>query len=384
MWIFLACFTLFSFSRALLELFRGNRSLKQLEQIEPLKEKACPMLSVIVAARNEAENIEEALRSLLNHDYSNLELIVVNDRSTDDTPHILQKLAREFPKLKIVSIEHLPEKWLGKNYALYQGTLRASGEFYLFTDADILFKPTTLRRAMTYVQANQLEHLCCFPQLKASGIALNILIAQFTFYFILWTKPWNARHQKKINFIGIGAFNLVKASVYQKAGTHQAIAMRPDDDIKLGKLLKSQGYRQDFLIGTTMLSVEWYSSVRDLIQGLMKNSFASVNYQISLVLWGTFVLLFLNCWPFVAVFWTEGLLQQLNILILILLGIMFWEHSRAFKLQAGYGLFYPISTLLYLYILWKSTLLTLWHQGIFWRETFYPLKDLKEKKSMFL
>ncbi len=105
-----------------------------------------PVVSIIVPARNEADSIEEALKSVLALDYPNKEIIVINDRSTDATGEILARLAQEYPELQLITIDRLPSGWLGKNHALQRGAVSASGELLLFTDADIIMQPSLLRR----------------------------------------------------------------------------------------------------------------------------------------------------------------------------------------------------------------------------------------------
>ncbi|MBW3598394.1 MAG: glycosyltransferase, partial [Planctomycetes bacterium] len=143
----------------------GGRSIRQLKDIaSPADTSGMPPVSLIVAARNEERNIEAGVRSLLALEYENLELIVVNDRSTDATGEVLQRVAAEHPELNVVHLTELPEGWLGKNHALHYGTMQAKGDWLLFTDADVVMAPSTLARAMKYVQEQQLDHLCIAPR----------------------------------------------------------------------------------------------------------------------------------------------------------------------------------------------------------------------------
>ncbi len=376
-WIFLSTLTLFLFSLSAKELFSGLKTLQLLQQQPLLKQEECPEVSILIAARNEENALEKAISSWLQQDYPNFEIIVVNDRSTDRTPEILEKFAQTHSRFRFLTLHELPPRWLGKNWALYNASLHARGEYYLFTDADILVSPEVLRRSLFYVKSQNLDHLCIFPRLVAPSSCLSIAMSLFLFYFVLFIKPWKAKDPKSSHSIGIGAFNLVKAQSYKTAGTHQAIALRPDDDLKLGKLLKNQGFRQDVLIGRDEISVEWYSSLTQLIQGLMKNTFAAIQYRFSLVLWGTFILFFLDFWPFLAIFLTSDTLQFFNSAIVLLLMILYGTVARRFALPYWHGFAYPLATLLYLYILWKSSLSTLLNQGIYWRDSFYSLEELR-------
>ena len=118
-----------------------------------------PSLSVIIPACNEEESIEQAVIQLINQDYPNFEVIVVNDRSTDNTGVILEKLKVQYSQLKVINITELPSNWLGKNHAISQGVKASSGEWLLFTDADIMFTPNSLKETISYSSKNELDHL---------------------------------------------------------------------------------------------------------------------------------------------------------------------------------------------------------------------------------
>jgi len=233
-------------------------------------------VSVIVAARDEEKKIREALGSLLKQDYGNLEFIVVNDRSSDRTGAIVAEMAAADPRLRAVNITELQAGWLGKNYALYRGAEAASGGLLLFTDADVVMDPSTMARAVGYLEMHGLDHLAAMPAVKLPSLPLRLFCSTFGIFFSGYLRPWKAKDPRSRAFIGIGAFNLVTAEAYQAAGTHRAIAMRPDDDVKLGKILKKAGFRQEMVLGMGLLSVEWYSSLRELIEGLRKNFFGEV------------------------------------------------------------------------------------------------------------
>lgn len=150
----LALTTLLIYLIVAVDLLRGNRSVLFLSDISSNFPSPAPKVSVIVAARNEARNIREALTSLLRLDYPDYELIVVNDRSEDATGAIVDELAVNNPRLQAVHVTELPPDWLGKNHALWMGSRIATGELLLFTDADIVMEPTILSRAVTFLSTS--------------------------------------------------------------------------------------------------------------------------------------------------------------------------------------------------------------------------------------
>ena len=359
---------------------RGNRSTVYLKDVPPYSGAHPPKVSVIIPARNEAKKIREALQSVLKQDYRNLEFIVLNDRSTDATAAILAELAANETKLRVENISELPPGWLGKNYALYRGAQRASGELLLFTDADVVMDHGAVARAVHYLLANRLDHLAVMPAVRMPGLALRLFCSAFGVFFSAYIRQWKAKDPRSRRFVGVGAFNLVTKDAYRAIGTHQAIAMRPDDDIKLGKLLKKAGYRQELVFGMGTLVVEWYSSLRELIDGLMKNSFAGLEYSVPLSLAGGAAVLLLNVWPFLAIFVVKGPAWILYLLAVVAMLLFISDGNRFYHLPSWYALAHPLSALLFVYILWKSMLLTLWTGGISWRGTHYPLAMLKSNR----
>ena len=273
-----------------------RHALAVLASLDEGQTKTWPKVTVVIPARNEERNLKQALQSVLKLDYSDLEIVVVNDRSTDGTGSILEEMAKQDQRLTLMNIQSLPDGWLGKTHALHMGAQQAHGEFILFTDADIMFHPLAFRKAMSHIQANRLDHLTVVPEDTMPGFFLRTLSATFGIFMFILFQPWKVRNPKSRRYMGIGAFNLVRTSVYRAIGGHQAIALRPDDDLKFGKLVKLNGYRSDVLNGQGMVTVEWYRSVPELIQGLMKNMFAGTEYRVSLVILATIGSLPIHIW----------------------------------------------------------------------------------------
>ena len=376
-----AC-TLLFYLFAAVELALGSRTIANLEDIPPFPGVAPPRVSIVIAACNEEGGIEQALTSVLHQDYPDYEVIVVNDRSTDRTGEILHRVSRTNPRLQLNAIQQLPPAWLGKNNALHQGAARASGEFLIFTDADIVMHPSVLSRALRYTLDHGLDHLAISPRVVMKGFFLNAFLGTFALIFNMYVQPWKAKNPKSAKHVGIGAFNMVRTATYRAIGGHQRIAMRPDDDMKLGKLIKDEGYKQDFVIGDALLSVEWYESFGKMVQGLMKNMFASVEYSAVLAIAGSAVQILLGVWPFVAIVLTRGWLQGLNALIVATILLLFSINAGSVGIRRIYALAYPLAILAFCYILLRSMIVTLWTGGINWRGTHYPLSQLRAKPPM--
>lgn len=362
------------------ELCRGNRQLRWLKTVPPFTNDSGPKVSVIIAACNEEKKIEQGVQSMLGQGYRNLQVIIVDDRSTDSTGAILDRLALAHPQLRVIHNTKLPAGWLGKNHALYFGTQQAEADIYLFVDADISMDTTTVSRAVQHLQREQLDHLTLAGHLNMPGTLLQMFAGTFTMFFGFFAKPWKARDPRSKRYIGIGAFNMVRAEAYRKAGTHRAIAMRPDDDLMLGKLIKKHCHRQEILLASDFVSVEWYSTFKELCGGLLKNSYAGLNYNLALAIGATVAQWLVFVWPFIGIFVTSGAAQTLNAAAYLILVFVYWDNAGFHGLKRWHGIALPFTTLLFSFVIWRSIVLTIKHDGIEWRGTHYSLSELKANK----
>ncbi len=357
----------------------GFKSLNSLKNISPSENYLNPKVSVIIPARNEEKNIKEALHSILCQDYKNLEIIVINDRSTDNTGDILNKMAESDNKLKLITIDNLPAGWLGKNHSLFKGAAAASGEYLLFTDADVVMHTSTVSKAVSYMVSKNIDHIAVAPKMNISGFFLKITVSIFLLLLAIYIRPWSAKNPKTKFAIGIGAFNLVKKDVYEKIGTYKSLAMRPDDDLSFGKRIKQAGFKQEMIIGKDLISVEWYSSLKEMIIGLEKNIYAGFNYNLLMVIFASFSLLILFIFPFLGIFIFGGLSKIFYLLsMLIIFLIVSGSGKILYGWNIAYAFFYPAAVFIFLFIVWDSTIKTIIRGGIKWRDTFYPLKELKK------
>jgi cellulose synthase/poly-beta-1,6-N-acetylglucosamine synthase-like glycosyltransferase len=339
-----------------------------------------PMVSIVVPARDEEAEIEAALRSVLALDYPAFEVIVVNDRSTDRTGEVLERMRAEHPQLQVVTVAELPAGWLGKNHALHRGVQQARGEWLLFTDADVVFDPSTLQRAIALADHDGLDHLTLSPAVRSQSFWINMLTVMFVRNFTLYVRPWKARDPKSPCAIGLGAFNLVRRSAYEKVGGHETIRLRPDDDLKLGKILKQAGHRQDFAVASDALHLQWYPSVWAMARGLEKNVLAGVDYRLGLLLFALAVTLLGDVGPWLLIpfgdLWTLAIALAAGLLSMFSLAIFYPQLGWCW----GWAFLAPILTVILCWIFLRSALLTLYRGGISWRGSFYPLHELKQNR----
>ena len=260
-----------------------------------------PRVSIIVPARNEEEHIGPALTELLQIDYTNYEVIAVNDRSTDRTGEAMNRVASAHQgdgQLKVLHITELPQGWLGKVHAMWSAANQATGDWLLFTDADVLFRPDVLNRALAYTESESADHLVLFPRMIMNSPGERMVIAFFQTLFVFGHRPWKVADPTAKDHMGVGAFNLIRRSVYDAIGSYQALRFEVLDDMKLGKIVKNAGYAQRNVFGDNLISLRWAKGAMGMVHNLTKNFFAIMSFQWWRLLLSAFVLAFLNLMPF--------------------------------------------------------------------------------------
>src|SRR5260370_5607064 len=262
----------------------GALGLPRIKDCAPAENAECPRISLIFAARDEEEKLPAALATLAALDYPNLEIIAVDDRSQDSTGKILDAFARGHGRLRVVHVETLPPGWLGKPHALQKAYESSTGEWLLFTDADVQFKPDTLRRCITLPRALKFDHLTLFGDLEMVGFWEKVLITFFGMSFSLVTQPHQVSNPHSRAYVGVGAFQMVKRTAYEACGAHRRIAMEVIDDVKLGKMIKLGGFRSGVAVAEDAVSVRWHTGFFNLVRGLEKNFFDAAQFQMSQVL----------------------------------------------------------------------------------------------------
>lgn len=340
-----------------------------------------PKVSIVVAACNEEKTIESGIHSLVELDYPNLEIVVVNDRSTDQTREIVEKLAKQDKRVKLLNITELPERWLGKNYAMYQGAKKASGEWILFTDADIVFHSEILKISIDYVLSKDLDHLTMAPTFITSSMLIKGMVMMTTFNFFVFYRPQFAGDKKSKSSMGLGAFNLVKKSVYEQIGTYQIIRHCVDDDIQLGRQIKRRGFSQDFALGFQLMKVEWYKSFKELRRGIEKNALPPLRYRILPMILAMIFLFCFYFFPFLGLVISEAAAERMlfsTIIVIMMLYIAFLDRFSRQGLVVSF--FFPLYILLFFSVI-GTGIFHIWkRKGINWRGTVYSLNMLREKE----
>jgi cellulose synthase/poly-beta-1,6-N-acetylglucosamine synthase-like glycosyltransferase len=340
-----------------------------------------PRVSIIVPACNEEETVEQGLTHLLALDYDNYEIIAVDDRSTDNTGEIMERVAAS-PKargrLKIIHVTKLPSGWLGKTHAMWTASQQANGDWLLFTDADVLFKPDALRRALAYAEAEPADHVVLFPRMIMKTPGEKMMLAFFQTLFMFGHRPWKVADPETDDHMGVGAFNMVRRRVYEAVGTYQALRMEVVDDMKLGKVVKKARFAQRNVFGADLISIHWAKGAMGIVRNLTKNFFAILSFQWWRVVLSCAALAFLNLGPFLGVWLAHGWARAPYALALVSMFLIYFGMSRHSSIEPYYFVLHPVSTVLFLYTMLRSMILTLGRGGVIWRGTFYPLEELRK------
>lgn len=353
---------------------RVMRALPRITRLDAPAPARWPRVSMIMPARDEALTLEPAMRSKLGHSYPELELVLVNDRSADATGALADRFAREEPRLQVVHIEQLPADWLGKVHALQRGLERASGEWILFSDADVHLAPKALERIVAYAEHEGLDHVTVFPQFTCSGFLLQMTLVSMFRMVCVRTRMWEVSDPRSSASLGIGAFNLVRRSALERTPGLEWLKMEIADDVMLGTMLKRAGAKQAVLNGRDAVSLEFYPSLGAFNRAMEKSG---ASFPLSSLIFGNLVLVGLECGFLAGVFSGHPALVLLGAATWLLGALTTWTFSR----WAGFSPWTaPVAFLGVLPTTWvsiRSALLARMRGGVFWRGTFYPTEVLR-------
>lgn len=342
-----------------------------------------PDVTVVVPACNEEATIEATLRSLLASEGVRLQVIAVNDRSTDGTGACMERVATEWKEgsgsahtLHVLHAREVPQGWLGKPHAMATAAQRAQAPWLLFTDGDVFFAPRALELALRQADAVRADHLILVPTLILKSLGERAMLAAME-ALAQWTiRLWRVSKPKARDFIGVGGFNLIRRAAYLQVGGFEALRMEVLDDLRLGWKVKRAGLRQHVTLGPGLVRIRWLDGALAVVKLVEKNGFALYRYRLGLALLACAGLTLYAVIPLAAL--AAG---GWNVLagVLTYLGIaMVYEGNRRVT-QASWwhaALFAP-AVVVVIYAVLRSVVLTLARDGVQWRGTLYPLGALR-------
>ncbi len=362
---------------------RQQRETLELQHFRPLPDCRLPSLAVVMAARNEERAITRTLTSLLDQEYPDLKVVMVDDRSQDSTRALALAVKAEHPngkRLTILPNDHLPEDWLGKVHALHVGTLTTTSDLVLLTDADVVFAPGALSQSISAQQILCCDHLAAAPKIETRGLWEPILVGYFFLLFSLRFRPADV-HCNPRRFVGVGAFNLLTREMLLRSEYLKCLRMQVIDDIQLGRWVKQVGGTQNCLLTGDQISVRWFEGVAGAVRGLEKNSYAGADYRPGLAFLGALGVL-APIWALLLGWLSHGVLGLLcTWLVLALWGLTV---PKPFALPSWVGIGFPFASVILAATLIRSAFLCEKRKGIRWRDSFYSLTQLRRHHWTFL
>jgi len=274
---------LFTLSLMLLNLVINNFVFKNVENYSLTGQvlKNPPLISILIPARNEAENISRCLKSLLKQDYPNLEIIVLNDNSTDGTSKVVKVIAEKDNRVRLVEGAPLEDGWIGKNFASHQLAKYAKGEYFIFTDADTLHFSKTVSSALGALITTKVDALSIYPRQIMVTFAermtvpiINIALQCFIPFMLI------KKSKNPLFSTAIGQFMMFKRKTYEKIGGYESIKGHMIDDIQISKRVKKSGYKFMVFDGRNTVYCRMYRNLKGVVIGLAKSIYPAFNGNI--------------------------------------------------------------------------------------------------------
>ena len=257
-------------------IWRQRNTTSHLREDSPGPPADAPMISVILAAKDEAHNIDSCVRSMLDQDYPNFEMIVCNDRSDDATGEIAEGIAAENDRLTVINIEELTEGWSGKNHAMHAGIAKARGEWICMIDADCRqTSRRTLSVSLQHAIDRQADMLSIMPVLEMKGFWENVVQPVCGGILMIWFHPDKVNDQSRSNAYANGAFMLIKRTAYDAIGGHEAIKSYINEDVKLAANIKEAGLVLKVAQSSGLFLSRMYTSLGDIVRGWGRIFYAS-------------------------------------------------------------------------------------------------------------
>ncbi|TLM99095.1 MAG: glycosyltransferase [Actinobacteria bacterium] len=350
--------------------------LRQLADVEADPRTAWPSVTAIVPARDEADRIGPALTSRLADDYPNLEMVVIDDRSTDGTGDAARAVAAADTRVRVLRVHELPPGWLGKTHALHDGVARASGEWLLFSDADVHMEVGALRKAVSFALAEKVDCLALIPSYGTGSTVFEALWAHFLVILGALLDPAAVARPASKAVVGSGAFTLVRREAFDRTPGFEYLRLETGDDMALAQMLKRYGARCAVLGGRGEVSVAIYRSLAEFLRGIEKNGSSTLGPPYVVLAMALGVAVAADFVPFAALVTGPGWLRLIAVGIL---GVQTLAHALALRSNTGRwvpGLLWPMGTPLMAFGLLRSAWLVRRRGGVKWRGTFYSNEEL--------
>lgn len=343
-----------------------------------------PLISILIPARNEEDDIKKCIVSLTKQDYANIEILVLDDNSTDNTRAIVEELSIKDKRIKLYYGDALKKGWMGKTYACHQLSKYARGDYFIFTDADTLHFPDSVSSAVACLLENKLDALSVLSKQIMVTIHERMIVPFGKFMILCFMPLYLIKRTRSPMFCtAIGQFMLFKREVYEKIGGHESVKNEVLDDIKIAKHVKKSGYKFMVFDGSKNLYSRDFKNAREVIKGHSKTLFAALGYKSYIMLAGIVMISAIFLFPFLLLIvglflkWPMIIIELLILQIAIIL-ITRITLSIRFRCRAVDILLHPFSVFYLILIAIDSVFSTLTGVGVEWKGRVYDVrKDSK-------
>jgi glycosyltransferase involved in cell wall biosynthesis len=280
-------------------------------------------VSVILPARNEEKYIGKCLQTLLRQNYPNYEIVVINDSSTDRTGDIINQLALKSSSILVVNAKPKPEDWVGKNWACYEGYQRATGDVFLFTDADTSHSALTMSLAISYLKEQNLDALTAIPRLVCKDFWTRITLPVLSNFLHSRFSALRVNNPDTKTGYFFGSFYVITRSAYEKVGTHMIVKHELVEDGALGRKVKEENFKMKMVRGEKYVDALWARDFKTLWHGLRRLMISVYSQDKTSASLMTIAVFFLLLEPFLSLLYAlEVYTKASNIIINeVLLGI---------------------------------------------------------------
>ncbi|HXH37537.1 MAG TPA: glycosyltransferase [Thermoanaerobaculia bacterium] len=332
-----------------------------------------PLVSVVIPARDEARIIGRTVRAFLAQTYPKLEVIVVNDRSSDGTGEIIRGIGDE--RLTILDGEEPPSGWLGKPWALYQGSRLARGELLLFADADVVYAPAAVQAAVAHLELRHPALLSLLPYFEMRGFGENAAMPMLAMTCFTFMPTWISNRTRFASLaIGGGTGNLIVREVYEASGGHEALKDSVVDDIALARQVRRSGWATETVRADDMVALRMYHGLAEVVEGFTKNAFAVLgrNYVAGLLFAAGCVLF--HILPYGLALAGDRISMATIVLISVTRLLLF--RSLRYRLDNAL-LLHPVMVTIWLWIFVRSIWLTGIRRRLLWRGRAYDARQTR-------
>ena len=359
------------------------RSLTDLDSL-PVPNRDWPRVSIIRPACNEAEHITGSTQSTLTLAYPDLEVVLVDDRSTDETPALVDELARHEPRVKVLHIDELPAGWLGKLHAMHRGVQLATGDWLVFADADSCFAENTLQRAIGWADDANLDFISVLPGIEPADFGADAAFSAANAFLGLSVKPWRVERDAT-TAAATGAFMLVRKDAFDRTPGFEWMPLEVGDDFALCLMIKTFGGRAAMSVARKSVRLPWYRSFGEMTRAMQKNFFGILGrFSFTRCVIQVVALCFMAIAPFLPL--ASGSVQGYAITaVAIICGVVNGALvARWTGRPLGSALLPWVGLLLTSYIVARAAIVGVRTGGIQWRGVHYPTEQLKPAQRLKL